>query len=72
MKKYCYLLLAAFSAGMILSSCEPGTGVEPDPVGQTYPRMQLIEHFTGAECGYCPMGMDYIYEEYSKDPDNMV
>ena len=72
MKKYCYLLLAAFSASMILSSCEPGTGVEPDPVGQTYPRMQLIEHFTGAECGYCPMGMDYIYEEYSKDPDNMV
>ena len=72
MKKYCYLLLAAFSAGMILSSCEPGTGVEPDPVGQTYPRMQLIEHFTGAECGWCPMGMDYIYEEYSKDPDNMV
>ena len=72
MKKYCYLLLAAFSAGMILSSCEPGTGVEPDPVGQTYKRVQLIEHFTGAECGYCPMGMDYIYEEYSKDPDNMV
>lgn len=72
MKKYCYLLLAAFSAGMIFSSCEPGTGVEPDPVGQTYKRVQLIEHFTGAECGYCPMGMDYIYEEYSKDPDNMV
>lgn len=72
MKKYCYLLLAAFSAGMILSSCESGTGVEPDPVGQTYPRMQLIEHFTGATCVHCPMGMDYIYEEYSKDPDNMV
>ena len=72
MKKYCYLLLAAFSASMILSSCEPGTGVEPDPVGQTYKRVHLIEHFTGAECGWCPMGMDYIYEEYSKDPDNMV
>lgn len=72
MKKYCYLLLAVFSAGMILSSCEPGTGVEPDPVGQTYKRVQLIEHFTGAECVHCPKGMDYIYEEYSKDPDNMV
>lgn len=71
MKKYCHLLLAAFSAGMILTSCE-GTGIEPDPVGQTYPRVQLIEHFTGADCGYCPYGMDCIYEEYSKDQDNIV
>ena len=71
MKKYCYLLLATFSAGMILTSCE-GTGVEPDPVGQTYPRVQLIEHFTSAECVNCPLGMDYIYEEYSKNQENIV
>lgn len=62
--------LAAIASALILTSCE--SQIAPDPVGTTYPRVQLIEHFTGAECGYCPGGMDQIYAEYSKDPDNMV
>lgn len=34
-----------------------------------YARVQLIEHFTGEDCGYCPYGMDAIYEVYSENPD---
>ena len=72
MKKYFSFLLATVAAGMTLVSCEGPNAVKPDPVGETYPRVQLIEHFTGAACGYCPYGMDLIYEVYSKDADNMV
>lgn len=71
MKKV-YYLFAALVAALAFTSCGGDNIVEPDSVGTTYPRMQLIEHFTGEDCGYCPSGMDYIYAEYSKDPDNMV
>ncbi|MBQ0035058.1 MAG: Omp28-related outer membrane protein [Bacteroidales bacterium] len=70
MKKNLYFFLA-FAAGLIFTACDGGNNA-PDPVGTTYPRVQLIEHFTGADCGYCPGGMDQIYAEYSKDPDNIV
>ena len=64
MKKY-YLLLALTS---LLFACKPG-GETPDPEGTTYPRVQLIEHFTGESCGYCPYGMNLINEVYSQNPD---
>ena len=70
MKKSYYLLLACAS---LLFSCNPGGGGEtPDPAGTTYPRVQLIEHFTGESCGYCPYGMNLIYEAYSVNPDGYV
>jgi len=65
-----FFFMAACAAALTLVSCESNNGA--DPVGTTYPRVQLIEHFTGADCGYCPGGMDYIYEAYSQDQDNMV
>lgn len=60
----------ALAALVLLSACEP-IGNLPEE-GATYPRVQLLEHFTGADCGYCPAGMDYIYEEYSKNQDGIV
>ena len=71
-------LLALCTLLFALAACnnnpEPPTPtpIDSDPVGTTYPRMQLIEHFTGQGCGYCPYGMDLIYNEYSKNPDNYV
>lgn len=76
MKKYYSVLFSA--AALVLAACV-GPGEEPDKTpgtapeeGTTYPRVQLIEHFTGEKCGYCPGGMDYIYEEYSKNPDGII
>lgn len=71
MKKV-YYLFAALAAGFAFTSCGDDPVLEPDPVGTTYPRVQLIEHFTGEACGYCPGGMDAIYEVYSKDQENIV
>ncbi len=72
MKKYYSVLFSA--AALLLAACV-GPTEEPEPTpdeGTTYPRVQLIEHFTGEQCGYCPAGMDYIYEEYSKNPDGLI
>lgn len=67
-------LIALFVFG--LNSCNnqptPPSPVKPDPVGTTYPRVLLFEHFTGEGCGYCPYGMDLIYDFYSQNPDNYV
>lgn len=64
------LFLAALAT--LFTACEDRNVPQSDPEGTTYPRVQLIEHFTGADCGYCPMGMDYIYDVYSQNPDNYV
>ena len=69
MKKY-FVLLAL--TGLALTACNNNGNNTPDPVGTTYPRVQLIEHFTGVDCGYCPMGMDQIYEVYSQNTDGYV
>ena len=69
MKKTFIAVLAL--AGLVLTACNPG-GETPDPVGTTYPRVQLIEHFTGMDCGYCPLGMDQLYAVYSQNPDQFV
>ena len=34
--------------------------VDTTTLPESFARKQLIEHFTGEDCGYCPMGMDYI------------
>ena len=66
------LLFAALTA-IMLCACNPGgNGEKPDPVGTTYPRVQLIEHFTGQNCGYCPYGMLLIQEVYGANPDGYV
>ena len=68
---YALLILATLS----LASCQPGgntNGEAPDPLGTTYPRVQLIEHFTGEACGYCPYGMNLIQELYAANPDKYV
>ena len=67
MKKLSTLLL--LTAGLILTACN---GEKPVPEGTTFPRVQLIEHFTGQSCGYCPYGMDLIYDVYSTNPDGYV
>lgn len=64
-------LFAALTAVM-LCACKSNNGEQPDPLGTTYPRVNLIEHFTGESCGYCPMGMLQIQEVYGADPDNYV
>ena len=69
MKKTFIAVLAL--AGLVLTACNPG-GETPDPVGTTYPRMQLIEHFTGMDCGYCPQGMDQLYAVYGQNPGQFV
>ena len=71
MKKSYYTVLALAS---LLLCCDPngGGGETPDPVGTTYPRLQVIEHFTGQGCGYCPNGMNQIYEVYSQNPDGYI
>ena len=35
-------------------------GIEPLPA--SFPKKNLIEEFTGQDCGYCPYGMDCIHE----------
>lgn len=67
MKKLTYLLAIASIA---LTACDSTN--KPDPEGTTYPRVQLIEHFTGEGCGYCPYGMNFIDEVYSANPDAYV
>ena len=71
MKKSYFAVLALAS---LLLCCDPngGGGETPDPVGTTYPRLQVIEHFTGQGCGYCPNGMNQIYEVYSQNPDGYI
>lgn len=72
MKKFSLLFAASL---LLLASCDnstPENPIQPDPVGTTYPRVQLIEHFTGEACGYCPGGMDQIYQVYSQNPDNYI
>lgn len=81
------LFLAALAALFFLPACQqpndpnnPNNPNNPDgstnaplpEVGTTYPRVQLIEHFTGEDCGYCPYGMDCIYEVYSANPNDYV
>ena len=69
MKKLTYLLAIA---SLALTACDKNGNNQPDPEGTTYPRVQLIEHFTGEGCGYCPYGMNYIDEIYSANPDAYV
>lgn len=78
-------LLSLAVLALVMAACTdpnaPDTGTQTpiDSVGNvtpeevtSYARLQLIEHFTGAKCGYCPTGMDYIYEVYGKAPDKYV
>jgi len=74
--------LFAALAAVMLCACNPDNVPKPtppnpdiptpDPIGTTYPRVQVIEHFTGQGCGYCPMGMDQIFEVYSTNPESFV
>lgn len=70
MKKSIFVWIAL--AALVLNGCEQPGAESPDPIGTTYPRVQVIEHFTGQSCGYCPLGMDQIYEAYSAAPDNYI
>lgn len=38
----------------------------------SFQRKQLIEHFTGQDCGYCPSGMDYIEEAIADKKDQFI
>lgn len=43
-----------------------------DPATETYTRKNLIEHFTGMTCGYCPGGVKYISEAIANEKDNYI
>ena len=64
-------ILAVLTA-VCFTACEPNTPVGPDPEPQdsipaSFPKKQLIEEFTGQDCGYCPYGMDCIHEFIGND-----
>ena len=65
--------LAIFAA--LFSSCERDQQ-EPSsndkPLLESFPRKQLLEHFTGETCGYCPYGMAMIEEAISSNKSNYV
>jgi len=72
---YCTLLslLTAFC----FTACEPNTPQEPvdptpDTIPSSFPKKQLIEEFTGQDCGYCPGGMDAIHEFIGNDTNWIV
>jgi len=44
----------------------------PSVVVKSFPRKQMIEHFTGQDCGYCPYGMDIISEAIRGREDQFV
>ena len=64
MKHVHYLVLIALSA-LLLTACEPN--VPQAPILDSYPKKQLIEEFTGQDCGYCPYGMNCISEFIAND-----
>ncbi|MCR5050760.1 MAG: Omp28-related outer membrane protein, partial [Paludibacteraceae bacterium] len=37
-----------------------------------FPKKNLIEEFTGQDCGYCPSGMDYIHDFIKNDTNWVV
>lgn len=40
----------------------------PDgPIPESFPKKNLIEEFTGQDCGYCPDGMDVIHQFIAND-----
>lgn len=75
MKKLSLFLSASLMA-IGFASCGGGNNKPNNPndttTGTTYPRIHLIEHFTGEDCGFCPLGMDLIYDVYSQNPDCFV
>lgn len=41
---------------------------DPDgPIPESFPKKNLIEEFTGQDCGYCPDGMDAIHQFMAND-----
>ena len=55
------LLIAAIA--LVFTGCKPQNSPEDETPGQkveSNTRKQLIEHFTGEACGYCPYGMELI------------
>ncbi len=42
------------------------------PEVKSFPRKQMIEHFTGQTCGYCPDAMDAISSVLKANPDKYV
>lgn len=46
----------------------PDTTVVPvDTIPASFPKKNLIEEFTGQDCGYCPYGMDCIHDFIEND-----
>lgn len=59
-------------------ACDPITPDDPNEgkdsstvIPSSFPKKHLIEHFTGEECIYCPMGMQYI-QEYVGNNTNFI
>lgn len=71
------LLLAAVIA-VAFSSCKEKNqptdenGSNQKPTSQTVARKQLIEHFTGEACGYCPYGMELIANAIKGQEDKYI
>jgi len=66
MKKVFSILVAGAMVALMATSCkgknEPTPTPTPDPLPESFPRVSLIEEFTGMTCGYCPDGMKWIHE----------
>lgn len=60
MKNQFFVLLTVAAMVATITGCNKE---ESDPkIPESFPRKQLIEHFTGQDCGFCPYGMDLISE----------
>jgi len=69
-KKLLYILPVL---ALALASCESlENKIDCPSVSGSYPRKHLIEHFTGAECGYCPNGMAAIEEAIAGKEDQFI
>lgn len=68
MKKLSFSILAIAAVALCMFSC----GSEPkEQIPESFPRKQLLEHFTSQSCGYCPYGINFI-EEVTKSSSNIV
>lgn len=68
MRTHSILFALASTLMLALTACEQNT---PLPEEQ-FPKKQLIEEFTGQDCGWCPLGMNYIHDFVSNDTNWIV
>lgn len=63
-KSFTYLVLVLSALLMVACGDEPtmSNDISCPAISGSFPRKHVIEHFTGATCGYCPSGMEALQE----------